>query len=250
MKARRTGLRPLAALFALAVAATGCSRPDVSGIGGVKDRMAEQRDIMLRHDIAGRGIRDPAVLGAMRAVPRHEFVPDDIQSYAYDDRPLPIGLDQTISQPYIVAAMTELIQPKPDHVVLEIGTGSGYQAAVLAKIVRRVYSVEIIPELGDTARERLERLGYTNVSVLVGDGYQGWPLHAPFDGILVTCGAEEVPPPLLQQLKPGGRMVIPVGPTLNVQSLMLIEKRSDGSISSEDVMPVRFVPLTGKHGRP
>jgi protein-L-isoaspartate(D-aspartate) O-methyltransferase len=211
--------------------------------------MTEQRETMVRDDIAGRGVSDPAVLAAMRKVPRHEFVPERLRRYAYGDEPLPIGEEQTISQPYIVAAMTELLKAGPDAVVLEVGTGSGYQAAVLAVIVKKVYTIEIIPELGTTAAERLSRLGYTNVEVRVGDGYLGWPEHAPFDGILVTAGADHVPGPLVEQLKPGGRMVIPVGPTLDVQNLLLIEKRDDGTIATNNVMPVRFVPLTGGHGK-
>lgn len=209
----------------------------------------DRRERMIQLDIEGRGVRDPAVLRAMREVPRHEFVPAELRNHAYEDHPLPIGLDQTISQPYLVAAMTELLKLDADDVVLEVGSGSGYQAAVLARIVPRVYTIEILPELGQSADERLQRLGYTNVVVKVGDGYAGWPEHAPFDGIIVTCGAEEVPPPLLEQLKPGGRMVIPVGPSSNAQSLKLIEKRADGSVVAEDIMPVRFVPLTGEEGR-
>ena len=209
--------------------------------------MSEQREIMVRDTIAGRGVSNPAVLAAMREVPRHEFVPENVRRYAYADEPLPIGQDQTISQPYIVAAMTELILVGRDDNVLEIGTGSGYQAAVLARIVRHVYSIEIVPELGQTAAARLGRLGYTNVEVRIGDGYVGWPEHAPFDGIIVTAGADHVPEPLVAQLKAGGRMVIPVGPAQGVQSLLLIEKKPDGAIYTNNVMSVRFVPLTGDH---
>jgi len=214
---------------------------------GIEDTMSEQREIMVRDTIAGRGIKDEAVLAAMRDVPRHEFVPERVRPLAYADEPLPIGKDQTISQPYIVAAMTELIHVGPDDNVLEIGTGSGYQAAVLSRIVKQVYSIEIVPELGQTAAARLARLGYTNIEVRIGDGYVGWPEHAPFDGIIVTAGADHVPAPLVAQLKTGGRMVIPVGPTLSVQSLLLIEKMTDGSIRTNNVMAVRFVPLTGEH---
>jgi protein-L-isoaspartate(D-aspartate) O-methyltransferase len=215
----------------------------------VKDDMTEQREIMVKDTIASRGVRDPAVLAAMLSVPRHEFVPDRVKPFAYADEPLPIGQDQTISQPYIVAAMTELVQVGPDDTVLEIGTGSGYQAAVLARIVKQVYSIEIVPELGRTAAERLPRLGYTNVEVRIGDGYVGWPEHAPFDGIIVTAGADHVPAPLVEQLKAGGRMVIPVGLTLSAQHLLLIEKMQDGTIRTNNVMPVRFVPLTGAGAR-
>jgi protein-L-isoaspartate(D-aspartate) O-methyltransferase len=207
--------------------------------------MNAQRDRMLRIDLEGRGIRDPAVLEAMRRVPRHEFVPAEFRAEAYADHPLPIGQDQTISQPYIVAAMTELAAVPPGGTVLEVGTGSGYQAAVLSLLARRVYTIEILPELGNAAAARLERLGYGNVETRVGDGYLGWPEQAPFDAILVTAGAEHVPQPLVDQLRPGGRMVLPVGPTEGIQELRVLEKQADGSIRSRSVMPVRFVPLTG-----
>jgi protein-L-isoaspartate(D-aspartate) O-methyltransferase len=194
-------------------------------------------------------VRDPAVLAAMRKVPREEFVPERMRKHAYADQPLPIGSEQTISQPYIVGAMTELARVAPESVVLEVGTGSGYQAAVLAELARHVYTIEILPELAETADERLTRLGYTNITVRAGDGYLGWPEHAPFDAILVTAGAEHVPPPLVEQLKPGGRMVIPVGPTLDVQSLLVIERKQDGTYATNNVMPVRFVPLTGENAQ-
>lgn len=169
-----------------------------------------------------------------------------MRGHAYADSPLPIGRGQTISQPYIVAAMTELLEPEPDDIVFEVGTGSGYQAAVLSHLVGKVYTVEIVPELGREAEVRLHALGYTNVIVRVGDGYSGWPDKAPFDGIVVTCGAEEVPPPLIEQLKPGGKMVIPVGPVNRVQELLVIAKREDGTVTRRSVMPVRFVPMTGE----
>ena len=204
---------------------------------------ATQRARMVDEQIAARGVRNRAVLDAMRAVPRHEFVPETYRNSAYADTPLPIGLDQTISQPYIVALMTELVEPKPEHRILEVGTGSGYQAAVISRIVKEVYSIEIIPQLAQSGSERLKRLGYANIAVREGDGYQGWPDRAPFDGILVTAGATEVPKPLIDQLKPGGRMIIPVGATSGSQVLKVIEKRTDGSIRTEDVIPVRFVPL-------
>lgn len=232
----------LAGFLAMATACRG-ERPD---------REAEwmmSRSKMVEVDIAGRGVVNPRVLEAMRLVPRHLFVPGDFQDEAYADRPLPIGLGQTISQPFIVAAMTELIDPRPDHVVFEVGTGSGYQAAVLAGLVRHVYTVEIVPELGEQASDRLASLGYTNVSVRVGDGYAGWPEHGPFDGIIVTCGAEDVPPPLIEQLKPGGKMVIPVGPTHEVQELLILEKDRKGNVTRRSVMPVRFVPMTGEAAR-
>lgn len=187
---------------------------------------------------------DPRVKEAMAHVPRHLFVPPSYQRYAYDNVPLPIGHGQTISQPAIVALMTDLLQPRKDQRVLEIGTGSGYQAAVLAELVGSVYTIEIVEPLGLQARERLARLGYGNVEVRIGDGYKGWVERAPFDAIMVTAGAEQVPPPLVQQLKPGGRMVIPVGPARDIQHLTLIEKQPDGSIRSRKVLPVRFVPFT------
>ena len=206
---------------------------------------------MVRTQIEARGVKHTAVLDAMRAVPRHEFVSADLRDEAYDDHPLPIGYGQTISQPYIVAVMTELLDPDPDHIVLEVGTGSGYQAAVLAHVVRKVYSLEIIEDLAATARERLSRLGYHNVEVKHGDGYYGWPEHAPYDGIIVTAAASHIPPPLLDQLKPGGRMVIPVGPPMLVQSLVLVQKAADGTIRKREIMSVRFVPLVkGRGHRP
>ncbi len=190
---------------------------------------------------------DPRVMAVMGRVPRHEFVPADQRSNAYRNRPLPIGHGQTISQPYIVALMTDLLEPQPDHRVLEIGTGSGYQAAVLAELTGQVYSIEIIEELGEQAIERLARLGYHNVSVRLGDGYYGWEEHAPFDTIVVTAAASHVPPPLVEQLKPGGRMVIPVGSRFLTQQLVLIEKQQDGQLITQQLLPVRFVPLTGGH---
>jgi protein-L-isoaspartate(D-aspartate) O-methyltransferase len=187
------------------------------------------------------GSLDGPVLEAMRGVPRHEFVPAEVSGQAYADRPLPIGLGQTISQPYIVALMTHLLQVRPGHRVLEIGTGSGYQAAVLARLASEVYSVEIVEELGRRAAETLARLGYGNVKTRIGDGYQGWAEHAPYDRIVVTAAPDHVPPALIDQLKPGGRLVIPVGgPT---QDLMVIAKAADGTTTSTSTVPVRFVPL-------
>ena len=179
----------------------------------------------------------------MLDVPRHEFVPEADRSRAYEDRPLPIGLGQTISQPYIVALMTELADPKPNHHVLEVGTGSGYQATVIARLVAQVYSIEIIPEHAESAAARLQRLGLKNLEVRAGNGYLGWPERAPFDAILVTAGATEVPQPLLDQLKSGGRMIIPIGNGPNDQVLKVIEKNLSGKVESRDVLPVRFVPL-------
>ena len=207
-----------------------------------------QRDAMVRV-IAEYGISSQAVLKAMASVPRHEFVPPEVSRRAYADTPLPIGSGQTISQPYMVAEMTRLLNLKDTSRVLEIGTGSGYQAAVLTHFTRHVYSIEIVRPLARAATKRLKRLGYTPVEVSAADGYYGWQDKAPFDAIIVTCVAGRIPPPLIRQLAPGGRMVIPVGRPFATQSLMLVEKRPDGSIRSRSLMPVRFVPMTGKAGR-
>lgn len=187
------------------------------------------------------------VMNAMRDVPRHEFVPVEQRRYAYLNEPLPIGYGQTISQPYIVALMTELLKLEPDDLVLEIGTGSGYQAAVLDAAGANVYTIEIVQELAGQAEERLQRLGYGDIRTKMGDGYYGWPEAAPFDGILVTAAASHIPPPLIAQLGPGGRMVIPVGPQFSVQQLMLITKNQDGTVRTQMLLPVAFVPLTGEH---
>ena len=187
------------------------------------------------------------VMKVMASVPRHEFVPADQLDYAYENRPLPIGHGQTISQPYIVALMTDLIETQPDYSVLEVGTGSAYQAAVLAELVDKVYSIEIIEPLGEAASKRLARLGYDNVQTRIGDGYYGWPEAAPFDAIVVTAASSHVPPPLIKQLKKGGRMVIPVGSRFMTQQLLFVEKDSQGEVFTRQVMPVRFVPLTGQH---
>jgi protein-L-isoaspartate(D-aspartate) O-methyltransferase len=192
----------------------------------------------------GRDYIDPKVLAVMDRVPRHEFVSGWYEEDAYDDRPLPIGHGQTISQPFIVALMTDMLEVGPDDVVLEVGTGSGYQAAVLAHLVKDVYTIEIIPELASGAKERLERLGYDNVQTRMGDGYYGMPDAAPFDAIVVTAAAQQVPPPLIQQLKPGGRMLIPVGGGFALQHLMLVEKDADGRVRTRQTLPVKFVPLT------
>jgi protein-L-isoaspartate(D-aspartate) O-methyltransferase len=198
---------------------------------------------MVSEQLVARGIRNQRVLDVMGKVPRQEFVPESLRDLAYQDGPLPIGENQTISQPYIVAFMTEAIDPQPDDRVLEVGTGSGYQAAVLAELVREVYTIEIIPALADSSAARLDRLGYRNVHVRTGDGYLGWPDAAPFDSILVTCGADHVPEPLVEQLKPGGKLVIPVGPAGDLQWLKIIEKTASGETRSRSVLPVRFVPL-------
>lgn len=198
---------------------------------------------MVTRHIETREIDDADVLHAMRSVKRHLFVPEPIRLRAYDDRALPIGSGQTISQPYIVALMTQLLELTPEMQVLEIGTGSGYQAAVLAEIVDSVYTIEIVPELARSAARLLDSLGYDNIVVRAGDGFAGWPEKQPFDGIIVTAAPEEVPPPLIEQLAEGGKLVIPVGPRNWTQYLTLIEKR-DGEIRRERVMPVRFVPFT------
>ena len=200
------------------------------------------RNEMVKTQIENRGVKDSATLDALRKVPRHSFVPTDQVANAYEDRPLSIGYGQTISQPYIVAYMTEIIQPKADQKVLEIGTGSGYQAAVLAEIVSKVYTIEIVEKLGKQATTRLKNLGYKNIEVKTADGYHGWKEHAPFDAIVVTAAAEFIPPPLKEQLKDGGRMIIPVGSPYMTQQLMLIEKTGK-SYRTTSKMPVRFVPF-------
>ncbi len=190
---------------------------------------------------------DPRVLEAMRKVLRHEFVPSRLIALAYKNRPLPIGHGQTISQPYIVAIMTDLLDIEPGQQVLEIGTGSGYQAAVLAELKTRVWSIEIIQALGQQAQARLEHLGYDNIEVRLGDGYYGWPEQAPFDAIIVTAAANQIPAPLLQQLKPGGKMIIPVGSRFSTQELILIRRSDKDEFITRQILPVRFVPLTGDH---
>jgi protein-L-isoaspartate(D-aspartate) O-methyltransferase len=207
-----------------------------------QDARAER---MVREQIEGRGVVNARVLQAMRMVPRHEFVPPQLQSQAYEDYPLPIGSGQTISQPYIVAFMTELLSPQKEDRVLEIGTGSGYQAAVLSRLVRQVYTIELLEELAASARQRLRRLGYANVEVRAGDGYAGWPEQAPFDKIIVTAAPESIPQALVNQLKPGGVMVIPAGPAL-VQELHVVEKDKKGATKTRSVLPVRFVPMVKK----
>jgi protein-L-isoaspartate(D-aspartate) O-methyltransferase len=198
-------------------------------------------------EFIGKSQLDARVLDAMNTVPRHRFVPAGEQARAYDNRPLPIGHGQTISQPYIVALMTDLLEVGADATVLEIGTGSGYQAAVLSGLVARVSTIEIIPELGEQARGALQELGYDNVEVRIGDGYYGWEERAPFDAIIVTAAASHVPPPLVKQLKPGGRMLVPVGSRFMVQELLLVEKSASGEVTTRQILPVAFVPLTGGH---
>jgi protein-L-isoaspartate(D-aspartate) O-methyltransferase len=200
------------------------------------------RERMVQKQIAARGLTDPAVRGALRSVPRHRFVPEVSPELAYADRPLPIGHDQTISQPYIVARMTALVRPDSADRVLEVGTGSGYQAAVLALIVDSVYTIEIIPDLAASATERLRRLGYDNVVIRNGDGFDGWPAHAPFDAIVVTAAPDAIPPPLLDQLAEGGCMIVPVGPAGGTQDLTLVTN-DDGKLTRRMLAPVRFVPF-------
>lgn len=195
----------------------------------------------------GEAPLDEDVMASLGTVERHEFVPARQQPFAYENRPLPIGHGQTISQPYIVALMTDLIKLDSDDVVLEVGTGSGYQAAILAKLVKHVYSIEIIEALADESAARLKRLGYDNVTTTLADGYYGWEAHAPFDAIIVTAAASHVPPPLVQQLAPGGRMIIPIGGRFMTQQLLLLEKTDDDEVITRQVAAVRFVPLTGKH---
>lgn len=204
------------------------------------------RKRMVEDQIVARGVSDATVIRAMKKVPRHEFVPENFQNQAYRDHPLPIGHEQTISQPYIVAFMTEKLNLKGGEKVLEIGTGSGYQAAVLAEIAKEVYTIEIVEALANRAARTLKEQGYDNVHVRAGDGYQGWPEHAPFDAIMVTAAPDHVPQPLIEQLKKGGRMIIPVGSMF--QELRLIEKTEEGVIE-RDILPVRFVPMTGEAQR-
>jgi protein-L-isoaspartate(D-aspartate) O-methyltransferase len=206
------------------------------------DSFDEKRLLMVAQQLKARDINDPRVLAAMGKVPRHRFVPDNLRSLAYEDHPLPIGSGQTISQPYIVALMTQWAEVKPGDKVLEVGTGTGYQAAVLAELSDRVFSIELLPDLAEAARTHLRDLGYGRVQVRSGDGYQGWPEDAPFDAILVTASAPEVPPALKQQLKEGGRLVIPVGPPGSVQELLLLRKVK-GELQEEQRVPVLFVPL-------
>ena len=207
------------------------------------DRWREERQRLVAEALVPQGITDSLTLAAMRAVPRHEFVPEDQRAWAYVDTPLPIGHDQTISQPAVVAFMTQVIRPGPGLRVLEVGTGSGYQAAVLAETGARVWTIEIIRALADEASARLRRLGYRSVQVRHGDGYAGWPDAAPFDAIVVTAGADSIPPPLIRQLAPGGRLVMPVGDPRADQQLILLEKDASGRIASRELLPVRFVPL-------
>lgn len=232
--------------------ATGCSsggdaQRAASEPAARRADRAEERAEMVADTIEARGVRAPHVLAAMRAVPRHELVPDDVRGMAYDDRPLPIGHEQTISQPYIVALMTELSGARRGSKVLEVGTGSGYQAAVLAELGAEVYSIEIVEPLARSARAALSRMGYDRVHVRHGDGYRGWPEHAPFDAVIVTAAPPHVPEPLKQQLRVGGRLVLPVG--TGYQELLVITRTDSGFETARNI-PVRFVPMTGEAQRP
>ena len=221
------------------------SSSDAQDFAAARSRMVAEVEALYAETQRETGFAamSPAVRAALGKVERHRLVPREQQAAAYANRPLPIGSGQTISQPYIVALSTDLLTPKPDHVVLEVGTGSGYQAAVLAEVVKQVYTIELLDSLGRTAAQRLAQMGYRNVEVRIGDGYAGWPERAPFDGIVVTAAAPKIPPALIAQLKPGGRMVIPVGGDGFIQYLKLVVKRADGGYDEREVIPVRFVPL-------
>jgi protein-L-isoaspartate(D-aspartate) O-methyltransferase len=236
------GRRLLVLLLALWTLAPAAVRP----VRAEDDDLADARRRMVEEQIRARGVSDPAVLAALGSVPRHLFIPEDERAGAYADRPLPIGSGQTISQPYIVALMTSLLELKPGARVLEVGTGSGFQAAVLSRIAGEVYTIEILKPLAERARHTLADLGYRNVHVREGDGFQGWPEAAPFDGIIVTAAPPSVPEPLLRQLKVGGKLVIPVGNRDALQNLLVLTKRADGSFDRASVLPVRFVPMTGQ----
>ena len=234
----------LAAVF-VAVAAAGTLAAGAERQAAELTAKSAERARMVDEQIRARGVTDAAVLAAMRRVPRHLFVPETVRQSAYEDRPLPIGLDQTISQPYIVAYMTEALRVQPSHVVLEIGTGSGYQAAVLSGLVKEVLSIEIVPELAERARTALSETGYANVQVRTGNGYLGWPERAPFDRVIVTAAPPEVPRALVDQLAVGGRMVVPVGTTL--QEIIILTRTPTG-VREERTIPVRFVPMVQKPG--
>jgi protein-L-isoaspartate(D-aspartate) O-methyltransferase len=244
-------VRDWALILIAALAAPCCAE----GLAAADEHAAErarllreiEADVRWTREALGRAALDERVLEAIETVPRHELVPPNVRRHAYENRPLPIGYGQTISQPYIVAIMTDLVEPEPDDLVLEVGTGSGYQAAILSRLVKQVCSIEIIPELAERARRDLARLGYANIRTREGDGYYGWKDCGPFDAIVVTAGASHVPPPLIEQLKPGGKLIIPVGSRFMTQQLLLVEKDAAGEVTTRHVLPVRFVPLTGGH---
>lgn len=235
MRFRRL-LKALSSMFFLMIEAEWVSADDAQ---------ARSREAMVENQLMAGGITDPRVLEAMAEVPRHEFVPLRMRPFAYADGPLPIGHGQTISQPFIVAYMTQLLELTKDDTVLEVGTGSGYQAAILGKMAKEVYTIEIVPPLAQSAKELLERLGFQNVHVREGDGYLGWPEKAPFDAIIVTCAPNHVPEPLVNQLREGGRLIIPIGEEGGIQQLVLLRKK-EGKILQENKLDVRFVPMTGK----
>jgi len=231
---------------------TGSDSTDTKGGPPAAADFAAERAAMLRaiaeevlwtNRYLGKTALDPRVVAALEAVPRHEFVPPDMRAAAYENRPLPIGHGQTISQPYVVAVMTDLLHPEPTHRVLEVGTGCGYQAAILSRLVAQVFSIETVPALAREAALRLQRLGCANVEVRHGDGYRGWPERAPFDGIIVTAAAPKLPPALVDQLAPGGRLVIPLGPRGGDQDLVVIRREADGTLDRRSVLPVAFVPM-------
>jgi protein-L-isoaspartate(D-aspartate) O-methyltransferase len=230
-----------------------CLLPALSAADAGFDEARKQMIDLIEEDVRqtslylDRQVLDERVMQVMGHIPRHAFVPEALQDQAYENRPLPIGYGQTISQPYMVAIMTDLLEPRPGQTALEIGTGSGYQAAVLSRLVSQVYSMEIVEPLGEQAKSRLRQLGYDNIEVKIADGYFGWEAHAPFDIIVVTAAASHIPPPLVRQLKPGGRMIIPVGSRFMTQQLLLVLKDMQEKLSVEQILPVRFVPLTGEH---
>jgi protein-L-isoaspartate(D-aspartate) O-methyltransferase len=209
-----------------------------------------EMEVEYTRTMIGKNALDPRVMEAMRSVPRDAFVPPELKPFAFDNGPLPIGHGQTISQPYIVALMTDLVQPAPEHTVLEIGTGSGYQTAILSQLVKQVYTMEVVPALAKAARELFGALHYNNIENRIGNGYEGWPEHAPYDGIIVTAAATHIPQPLIEQLKPGGRLIIPVGLPYSHQDLMLLEKNYAGEIHSQNVLGVAFVPLREENPQP
>jgi protein-L-isoaspartate(D-aspartate) O-methyltransferase len=248
MRATWTGLA-VAALAGCGLAASVRASADETTFEAQRGALMREieRDVRETAEYLNRRELDERVMAAIGSVPREEFVRPDDRDLAYENRPLPIGYGQTISQPYIVAVMTDLVEPAAGCRALEVGTGSGYQAAVLSRLCERVYTLEIVEPLARQARERLARLGHDNVEVRIGDGYYGWPEAAPFDVILVTAVASHIPPPLLKQLKPGGHMVLPVGTRFTTQQLVLVSKLSDGRVRTRQLLPVAFVPLTGGH---
>lgn len=247
--------RIISALALLLLITVTCQREEVAAEKKEEGRFDLLRETMVREQIAQPGdyrqtVKDKKILDVMRTVPRHLFVRSEDIRLAYEDQPVPIGYGQTISQPYIVAFMTDLLDVKPEQKVLEVGTGSGYQAAVLSYLVKEVCTVEIVEPLGEQAEARVKGAGYKNILVRIADGYYGWEEHAPFDRIIVTCAATLVPPPLIKQLRPGGKMCIPVGAQYSIQYLTIVEKSESGGISTRKVLPVHFVPLTGGPSRP